>query len=345
MIKILKINKTLIALGVVFSIICMLILLMKSPLLKENNTLSLAITIDLLLFVPFVYFMFIRKTNTPKTTVVPIMIISLLVGLYFMPKENQTYLMLFKTWLLPLIEISVITYIIIKVRNTIKTYKETKDSNLDFFTTLKSACSKILPKKAVNPFATEIAIIYYGFINWKKNKYTKNEFTHHKNSGSLAIFGALILIIAIETVGLHFLLAKWSNIAAWVLTTLSVYTAIQILGFAKSIAKRPISINQNSLSLRYGIINEVDIKFSNIEEIELSKKSLNKDDKLTRTLSPLGESESHNVIIHLKETNELKGIYGIKKKFKTIGFHIDESQKFYDTIKVTVEQSKQFNAS
>lgn len=337
MIKNLKVNKALISLSVVSILICILILLMRSPLLKGNNTLSLAITIDLLLLVPFVYFLFIRKTQIPKTTVVPIMIISLLVGMYFIPKESQTYLMLFKTWLLPLVEISVITYLIIKVRSTIKRYKEIKDNNLDFFTTLKSTCSEILPKKVVTPFATEIAVIYYGFINWKNTKYAENEFTHHKNSGSPAIFGSLILIIVIETFALHFLLAKWNIIATWVLTTLSIYTAIQVLGFAKSLAKRPISINKNSLSLRYGIINEVDIQFSNIEKIELSKKPLN-EDKLTKTLSPLGEVESHNVIIYLKETNVLRGIYGIKKEFKTIGLHIDEPSRFYDKMEVVLTQ-------
>ena len=38
-------------------------------------------------------------------------------------------------------------------------------------------------------------------------------------------------------------------------------------------------------------------------------------EKLIKTLSPLGELESHNVIINLKRENTLIGLYGIKKNF------------------------------
>ncbi|WP_445955840.1 hypothetical protein [Yeosuana sp.] len=141
------------------------------------------------------------------------------------------------------------------------------------------------------------------------------------------------MIIGIETVALHFLLARWSIVAAWILTALSVYTAIQVFGFAKSLSKRPISINKDSLTLKYGILNEVEIPFSDIDKVELSRKSLEKNE-LTKTLSPLGELESHNVIIHLKKENELVGLYGMKKRFNLLGLHIDEPKEFNERMKV-----------
>lgn len=327
----LNINRNLITFGIPLSLLGILILLMKSSFLAENEPLNLAITADLLLTVPLVYFLLIRKTEIPNTTVVPIMIVGLLIGSYFLPKESQTYLTIFKTWALPVIEISILTFVVIKVRSAIKKYKGLKRSASDFFNALKSTCYEILPKRLVLPFATEVAVFYYGFINWKTIVINENEFTYHKKSGTPALFGAFILIIGIETFAFHFLLARWSLIAAWVLTTLSVYTAIQIFGFAKSLSKRPISINQNSLTLKYGILNEVEIPFSYIGKIELSRKSLDKD-VLTKTLSPLGEIESHNVIIHLKKENELVGLYGMKKKFKVIGLHIDEPKEFKEKI-------------
>jgi len=53
---------------------------------------------------------------------------------------------------------------------------------------------------------------------------------------------------------------------------------------------------------------------------------------LTRTLSPLEETESHNVIISLKKENELIGLYGIKKQFNLIGLHIDEPIEFKEKV-------------
>lgn len=330
-------NRNLINFGIPIGLFAILIFLIKSPFLDGNDTLSSAITADLLLTVPLVYFLLIRKSQIPKTTVIPVMVIGLLIGLYFLPKESQTYLGLFKYWVLPIIELSILTFIIIQVRRAIKKYKSLKSSTPDFFNALKNTCNEILPKKLVIPFATEVAVFYYGFINWKTREINDNEFTYHKNSGTPALFYAFILIIGIETIAIHFLLTRWSFIAAWILTALSIYTAIQVFGFAKSLTQRPISINQESLALKYGILNEVEIPFSDINEIELSKKSLEKNE-LTKTLSPLGELESHNVIIHLKKENELVGIYGMKKRFNLLGLHIDEPKEFNERMKNALQR-------
>lgn len=287
---------------------------------------DLAISIDLLITIPLLYFLLIRQTQIPKATVVPLMIVGLLIGSYFLPKESQVYLSLFKTWALPVIELSILTFIILKVRRVRKKFKSIEGHSRDFFNALKKASSDILPKTLAIVFATEIAVFYYGFLHWKTIMLKENEFTYHKQSGATVIFGILILLIGIETVAFHFLLGLWSTVAAWVLTTLSVYTAIQIFGFTKSLSKRPISIHHDRLHLNYGIMNEVEISLSDIEKIELSTRPL--EGKLTKTLSPLGELESHNVILELKKEHELTGIYGMRTKFKTIGFHVDEPLKF-----------------
>ena len=67
----------------------------------------------------------------------------------------------------------------------------------------------------------------------------------------------LIFSIAIETFAIHLLLLKWSETAAWILTGISIYTAIQVFGLAKSITQRPIVIKYLALdrSLMYPLTN------------------------------------------------------------------------------------------
>ncbi|BDD12112.1 hypothetical protein FUAX_45440 (plasmid) [Fulvitalea axinellae] len=332
-------NRNLINFGLPLGLLAVLIFLMKSSFIEGNDTLSLAVTADLLLTVPLVYFLLIRKTRIPKTTVVPMMVLGLLIGSYFLPKESQTYLELFKSWALPVIEISVLTFVIIKVRKTIITYKKLKGATPDFYDTLKNVCSEIVPAKSVALLvATEVAVIYYGFIDWKRKEIGSNEFTYHKDSGTPALLGGFIMVIGVEAIAVHFLLAKWSLALAWVLTALSLYTAIQVLGFARSLSKRPISIGTGALLLRYGIMNETRISYSDIETVELSKKELEKDE-LTRTLSPLGENESHNVIIRLKRENTLTGIYGFRKEYKVLGLHVDKPGDFQEKLENVIRQS------
>ncbi|MTI20069.1 hypothetical protein E1176_03460 [Fulvivirga sp. RKSG066] len=331
-------NRNLINFGIPLGLLVVIIFLMQSPFLKGNDVINFAITVDLLLTVPLIYFLLIRKSKIPKTTVIPVMVIGLLVGSYFLPKEDQTYLDLFKNWALPIIELSILTLVIIKVRKAVVTYKKLKNVSPDFYDTLKNFCSEILPKKLVFPFATEVAVFYYGFIHWKSRQPENNEYTYHKNSGTPALLGGFILVIAIETIALHYLLAQWNVIIAWTLTGLSIYTAVQLLVFAKALSKRPIIITEETLLLRYGIMNESQIPMADIDSVVLSKKELEKN-KLTRTLSPLRDLESHNVIINLKRENTLQGVYGIKKNFKTIGLHIDEPHDFIEEIEKALQSN------
>lgn len=215
-------NRNLIRFGIPLGLLAILILLLKSSFLHGNNTLSLAVTADLLLTVPLVYYLLIRKSQIPKTTVIPVMVLGLVIGSYFLPKESQTYLDLFRNWALPIIELSVLTFVIVKVRKAIHTYKELKNKTPDFYDTLKNVCNEILPRQLVLPFATEVAVFYYGFIHWKKRKTNSNEFTYHEKSGTPSLFLGLIVVIGIETIVLHFLLAKWNIVFAWVLTGLSL---------------------------------------------------------------------------------------------------------------------------
>jgi len=326
-----NINRNFFIIGIPFLLFLISVLLMKSSMFQNNKVLSLAVTVDILITTPLIYYFLIRNTKVPKTTVVPILIIGITLGSYFMPSEEQYYLSLFKFWVLPIVEITLLTFIIFKVQNAIRKFKAHKTDTLDFFDALQNACSEIFPKRLVIPIATEVGVIYYGFINWRTRKLDINEFTYHKKSSSIAIFLALILIIVGETVGVHFLLAKLSGLAAWILTGLSAYTVVQVLGFAKSISKRPISLEDKEVALRYGIINEARILYTNIESIELSTKELGKS-KQVKDLSPLGDTVGHNVIISLKTESVLTGLYGIRKKFKVISFHLDEPERFKEMV-------------
>lgn len=326
-------NRHLVNFGTPISLLGVLFLFMHSSVLVGNETLSFAIIVDLVLTVPLVYFLLVRRSEIPNTTAIPVMVVGILLGSYFLPKESQIYLTLFKTWALPVIELAILAIVIIKVRGALMTYRGLKGSTDDIYDALKQTCFKLLPKKLVLPFATEVAVFYYGFIHWKRRTYATNEFTYHKNTGTPALLGAFILVIGIETIALHFLLATWSPLVAWILTGLSGNTAIQILGFAKALPKRPIALANKNLILRYGIMNESRIPYLAVESVSVTKLPLVKGD-LTKTLSPLGALEGHNVVIHLNRAQVLIGPYGFRKEFTVIGLHVDAPVEFKKALEV-----------
>jgi len=316
------------------------ILIVRSTMFaSHSDMLSIGVTFDLLLTIPLVYFLLIRKTKIPKTTVVPVLIIGILIGSLLLPNENQYFLNLFKTWALPVIEISVLAFVVFKVIGAIKEYRRHREIKPDFYTALKDTCYQILPKQVVMLVVTDIAVFYYGFINWGKRDLKKNEFTYHKDSGTISLLGAFIFLIVIETFVFHLLLAIWSSIAAWILSGLSIYMVIQVFGLIKSILKRPISIEEKQLKLRYGILNETTIDLDTIVSVELSGKSIEFDNE-TRKLSPLGELESHKVIIRLNRKNNLHGLFGIKRSFKTLALYVDNKEEFKNQVEKNALRQK-----
>jgi hypothetical protein len=274
----------------------------------------------------------IRKTTIPKTTVVPIIILGVTIGSFIVPLENQYYLNSFKTWCIPVIELLVLAFVIYTIVKARRRFKlNEQEGSSDFFTVLKMTCYEILPKVAVIPFVTEIAVFYYGFMHWKTIKLKPNEFSYHKDSGAVGLLMALVFLIAIETLAIHVLLAQWSALAAWILTGVSIYSAIQIFGFSKSMFKRPLVITNNRIYMRYGIMNETIINIKNVESVELSTTDI-APNTLTRKLSILGALEGHNIVITLNKENTLVGLYGIKKKYKILALHVDDKQGFKATI-------------
>lgn len=330
-------KNSIIAIGVPVLLIGLMVLIVQSPLFKINSTdLSIAVSTDLILTIPMIYYLLVRKTSIPNITVIPILFICTAVGSYIIPDEKQNLLNVFKTWGLPLIELFILFTIIKNLRKGILHFKKNKGTSPDFYTILKATCNELLPKGVSAVFATEIAVFYYGFLNWAKRPLTKNEYSYHKNSGTISLLFGLLLIIAIETVALHFFILKWNETAAWFVTIISIYTGFQIFGFLKSMSQRPILINKNKLLLSYGIMSETEIELQNIESIELTSRDLKKE-KLNRKLSVFGDLESHNVILHLKTENTLKGLYGINRKFKSLALFVDDHLEFEKKINRVID--------
>ena len=339
MIKSFSINQNLIIFGILALIIGVLVLLAKSPIYTSSpELLSIGITFDLLITAPLIYLLLIRKTSISNLTLVPVLIVGMIVGTLLLPPENQYYLRMFKTWVFPFIEISIISFAIFKVSQAIRLYKQNHNSAVDFHTTLKQTCHQLFPAGVVMPIVTEISVFYYGFISWKKRELKSHEYSYHKESGSVGLLIGILFLVMIETFVFHILISSWSEVAAWILTFLSVYSGFQLFGFARSMSKRPIVMKKDKLFLRYGIMNETTIELSNIRSVEVTTKDITLG-KLTRSLSILGSLESHNVMIILKEPRKLIGLYGITREFQNLVLHIDRKQTFVDEITQALKQT------
>lgn len=321
-----------IAFGIPLLMLTSLVILARSAQFQSHpDQLSLAITLDLVLTVPVVYLLLSRGKKIPLTSVMPVLVIGIALGSILLPPENQTLLKQVKYWVLPLLELAVMAFVVLKVRRAVLSFRRESGNSPDFFSTLKVVAAEVVPGRISVLLATEIAIFYYGFVNWRKRELSAGEFFYHQKSGTRSVLAAFLFLIVVETFIAHLVIERWSPLVAWMLSLLSVYTAFQIFGIIRSFSKRPIAIEGNKLQLRYGLLSEASINLNDIEEAFPSRKRIEEAD-LTQKLSPLKEFESHNFILKFKTEQESTGFYGSRKRFTTLALHIDEPQKFAEAL-------------
>lgn len=313
-----------------FLLLLSLVLLIQSTYFSESaDLLANAVIIDILLIVPLVYFLIIRKRDIPKITVLSIFILGMVILSYTLPEENQHLLELIKTYFLPFLELGILSLVIYKVVQLTKSYRTQDQSSHDFYTILKEACRDVFPKKVASVLVTEISVVYYVFIKWKSPKLKEYEFTYHKKNALISVTIGLTLVIVGETVGFHSWLVKIIPILGWGVTFISAYTALQFFALTKSILYRPIVVDRENkvIHLKYGNFTDLSLYIDQIDSVELNNKDL-PENKTVIPFSPLGTIGEHNMIIRFKEELRFSGIYGIKRKAKAISIFIDEKERF-----------------
>ncbi len=290
--------------------------------------LLVAMTLDLMVTAPLVYFLMIRKTGIPNFTAFTVFLIGTIIVSFVLPKDEVQAVTFVGDYFLPLIELGVLSLVLYTAYRMRKNFKSEKGEGDDAFGVIRKATIKSLGDHLPARLLTyEIAFIYYGLINWKKNIPKENEFTYHNKSGIMTIIGALIFIILIETFAIHFLLEQWSVIAAWILTVASIYAMFQMFAHAKATSRRFINMDEKKLNLKYGLFGDVSIPFSDIESVELTRKEP-KDKEGVVKLALLEPLENHNTILHLKKEVTISGAYGTKKKGTKIMLFIDDKEQF-----------------
>ena len=314
--------------GVPLLILMSIIYLSTLPVLISQEF-CYALSADLIFTIPVVYYLLIRKTKIPKTTVVPFIILGIIAGRYFLPVEHQGIIDFAQTIGVPLIEFSILGFLIFRVRKIVLEFRKAKNESPDFVTTLRKAAQELFSGKLAEVFVLEISMIYYCFFAWKKPKLREHAFTYHRKNDLHLIFGIFIGLVIVETFVFHILVERWSPIIAWIGTFLSTYSIVQIVGIIKSASRRPIIFEEDKILLRFGMMHETEVRFDEIKNIELSRRTIANHPLAQKMGTAL---TGHNVIIFLKNENILLGLFGIKKKYNTLMLHVDDHIKFKEMV-------------
>jgi hypothetical protein len=293
---------------------------------------SKAVSFDLIVTAPLVYFLLIRKTTIPPLSVIPVFLLSLWIGSRILPAEGKSLFNLIYTHHFQVAEILFIGTEAMLVYGIRKNYLRIRRSYEHFQDDIREACLQYLNNRLFSQvLASEISIFYYLFVS-KPATESGLSFSYHRNNGLKAITIALITVILLETVGLHWLVATWSNTWAWVLSCSSLYVLLLVTAQYKASVGLPIRISEAGLTIRNGLQSRVTVPFDQIEQVRATFSDKGMEQEKVLRVNALGKMGSHNVVIQVKNTLEAQGMYGIRKPFRIIALDLDDPRSFVEAL-------------
>ncbi len=190
----------------------------------------------------------------------------------------------------------------------------------DPLTRITAACREIFGNSPLATFvAFEVTTMYYGLFAWWK-KAPREGYSVHERSGWGVIVAAFFLVIAGEGVGMHLLLSQWFPRGAWLWTALDVYGALWLFGDYQALRLRRITLDDDSLQIRFGLRASATVPYSAIVTIEPQSGPYEKR-KETLKVSIVDDPRT---IIRLREPMTIQYIAGIRKTIDCVAILADD---------------------
>ena len=160
----------------------------------HTDRLSTAITLDLTITAPLVYYLFIRNTTVPKITVVRVFVAGMVIAGLLLRNRPHFLLNALHTWIAPVMESVVIFIIVRKFYQANKALRQNEPGGMDFMVHCRAVMKEIIGhEKAANMLSGEIAVLYYAFFS-RRNKAIdeRTTFTYHRKNGIWLVLGTFL---------------------------------------------------------------------------------------------------------------------------------------------------------
>jgi hypothetical protein len=251
---------------------------------------AIAAAFDLAVVVPALYFwLVVRSGIQPLTTMIPLCLLALFRATWIMPGLSMT-----RPLLAGGVEIAVVALIVTRTRRRLVT--------------------------AIA--ADEIAVLYYAFAAWRRKPEVPpgmEAYSTHQRAGTAVLFGSLAAISVVEAPLLHLLVMRWNVKAAWVLTVLSVYGAIWLVGMARAFVLRPVLVGNGELVIRSGLLWTLHAPLDRIASIHRGGGASD------LRLCPGGDP---NVAMEFSEPMIAAGMFGRRRRVTRVALSIDDPPAF-----------------
>jgi hypothetical protein len=303
-----------------------------SPLLAEApRALSAAITLDLLVTVPLLYwFLVVRRARVSALTLVPVFLASLAAARVVLPAGYEGWVGLASLAVLPLVEAAVLGVAAVRTRTVVRRMRATPHG-ADPFDAFADALGDVTGSRALgHALASEIMLAWYALFSWRAQPRIAPgdvAFTNDRRTGAPGLMFGLGMANVGEGIVVHALVAHHDETLAWVLTALSAYTLLWIAGLARALRLRPVTLGPDAVRVRVGMIWDVTVRYAAIAAVDAAPRA--PIDRETPGYLHAAFAGTPQTVLTLNAPVDAIGIYGIRKRgIERIGVYVDDPMAF-----------------
>lgn len=298
------------------------------------DVLAAALVVDLVILVPVAYYLLVvRRTGLPTISVAGIFIVSLIAAGQIIPSEHGRVLKPLEV-VAALAEVALLTFIAVKAVRGVRRFRAAtaRQQDADAFDAIRRAAREAVDSPRVADLvAYELTIMYYALGTWRQRLADgAGRYTSYKdNNYGSTLFGIGVLLV-VELIAVHLLVQHyWSATGAWILSILSVYAGLWLMGDWHALRLRPTTLSGEALHLRTGMRWQVDIPFDAIASFRRVSAI---EDKPRGALNLVSFGDA-SFEIATRQPVEAAGPYGSRKSIDVIWFAIDGAADFEEALR------------
>ena len=267
------------------------------------------------------YILLARNGYCSWRVVTAVSLVGLRAAGFLLPELDRPYLPSLQWVSIPL-ELAFVAAVIRRLRRV--------SPNGDVLARIRNAVPALVPYRRLAGLITaEIAVLYYALFSWRaKPEIERNAqaFSCAEASGYRLFGTLLILLIACESVPLHFVLWHYNAMAAWIWTGMDAYGLLWAVALIRSLHLRMILVDEQSVKIRVGIIWEAEIPKENI--LSCRRVSSGTDAAKTPGYLKAVVLNDPQYILHLRQPAVAVGLGGQHRTFTQIGIAVDQGGAF-----------------
>lgn len=292
------------------------------PHAPAPDLLAAAVAFDLVVGVPALFYLLCIRGRAPLARIVPIVLLSMVGASFVIPSTYGGIPAAIRT----LAVAAEAVLVVVLVRRGIRAMRSA-DAPGDLADSIRETARSVVPApRLADAAAYEVALLAYAFAGWRMRAADdEGAFTIHRRGGYSAVAFALGLASVVELTAVHLLLHPWSPTVAWVLTGLSAYGMVWLLGDTQAIRLRLLRADDEALRVRVGLRWSVDVPWGDVVSVTRAGQPAADDGRGMLRATPIGDPR---LVVGLARPLTATGPYGFTRRVSRIGVAVDDEARF-----------------